>query len=137
MATQYGKGTDVAADPSQDPGELVTAADAVVGVTATQLGISTPGSAGDVHGATVGGSVATPDFGIAGALLVVDDATYTDPADGTVVAGVRYWPGTYQAQVYQNEKTQAIGNVTENPNLNVQSLEPVGVSADMALLDGT
>ena len=141
MATQYGRST--AQGPkligkSVDPADLRSQADAITGITSVQQGLSGVGAAaGNPHGATSGSTVISPNLGMQGALNVVDDALYVDGDDGLLGADGRWFPGNYQAQVYRNEKNQAIGHGSENPNLNVQSLEPVGVSADMALLDGT
>lgn len=121
---------DLAADPSQEPEEIVTDADAVTGITGSvQMGI---GGETELNGAETGGG-AEPHFGFSGAYAPIDDALFVDPTDSTIGAASQNAPGQRYSVGFQNEALAAEGVVTE-ANLTVQD-RPTGKSADIDLVD--
>ena len=122
---------DLSAPPSQDPEALVANADGETGIaTSVQMGV---GGEIELNGGEVAGG-AIAHFGISGAYGLVTDATFV-PDDNNVGTASQFAPGQRYSDGFLNEKAVEFGHVTEGNA--VDQNRPDGVSADVALIDGT
>lgn len=122
---------DLSADPSQDPEAIVANADGETGVSdSQQMGV---GGEIELNGGEVAGS-AIPHFGFSGAYGLFTDATFV-PDDNLVGTASQSAPGQRYSDGFLNEKAVEFAHVTEGNEIDQD--RPVGVSADVALLDGT
>jgi len=131
MSTAQSDVVDLAVDPSQDPEALVIDADSETGIaTSLQVGV---GGETELNGAEVGGD-GIAHYGFSGAFGLVDDVTFV-ASGNTVGTNSQFAPGQQFSDGFLNEKAVEFGQVTEG-NLIIQNRQD-GVSADVALLDGT
>jgi len=125
MATQYSTIVDNGAVAgTQDPGDLATLGTAVTGIAADEELSDNNDN---------GGHTTKANMGFAGGHTVITTPTYVDGDDGKVGAGdaARFAPGHGYAQGYMNEASDRT-DAAATPGT---SLEPVGISADVALID--
>ncbi len=120
--------TDLAADPSQDPAEILTDTDAVTGIAAGQR----HGISGDPE-AEIGGSGIDPHFGVAGSFADIDDATFIPPGGNTVSADSQNFPGQRFSLGFLNEKLVKDGEVSEG-NLIVQNRPNIGTPTERPIV---
>ena len=125
MATVYSTINDSAAvEGSQDPPDLEALGTAVTGIV----------GANELVNEGEGGHVTKPNMGFAGGHAVIDDVAYTDGDDskvGAADAGA-FVPGYGYSQGYRHEKSDIDDTVAMAAQT---SLEPIGISADVALKD--
>jgi len=125
MATVYSTINDSAAVAgSQDPPAVEALATAVLGIV----------GANELSNEVEGGHVTKANMGFAGGHAVIDDVTYVDGDDGKVGAADAgaFVPGYGYSQGYRHEKSDIDDTVAYAAQT---SLEPVGISADVALKD--